>query len=135
MAFSWTGRVYWEDTDAGGVVYHARYLNFLERARSDWLRSHGFAQSELKERYQRFFAISRVEIDFRHPAHLDDELDISVVLQSLGAASLTVTQDIHRGDGKLLAAARVRVASLDTAAFRPARAPEEILKKLKTELR
>lgn len=133
MSYRWKGRVYWEHTDAGGVVYHARYISLLERARSDWLRELGFAQSEVRDRYQRFFAISRVEIDFRFPARLDDELEITVELQALGPASLNVTQNVFRGDGLLLASARVRIAALDVASFRPARMPDVIIDKLKRE--
>ncbi len=128
--FAWQGRVYWEDTDAGGVVYHSRYLNLFERARSDWLRRLGFSQADLRDVHRRLFAVRRVEIDFRQPARLDDELEVRIGLQSLGSASMTVNQEMRRSDGLLLATARVRVASLDAENFRPARTPAAVLEKL-----
>lgn len=129
--YKWRGRVYWEDTDAGGVVYHARYLHFFERARSDWLRALGYAQSMVRERLGRLFAVSRMNIDFRQPARIDDELEVSVAIQALGSASVSFEQTMLRGDGVPLATAKVRVACLDAAEFRPARIPEELMKKLR----
>ena len=76
--FVWKVRVYWEDTDAGGVVYHSRYVNFFERARTEWLRSLGVDQSELAEQENVLFAVRHMEIDFKQAARLDDELDITV---------------------------------------------------------
>lgn len=124
-------RVYWEDTDAGGVVYHARYLHFFERARSDWLRALGYAQSMVRDRLGRLFAVSRMNIDFRTPARIDDELEVRVAIQALGSASVTFAQTMLRDDGVTLATAKVRVACLDAADFRPARIPEELIKKLR----
>lgn len=129
--YKWRGRVYWEDTDAGGVVYHARYLHFFERARSDWLRALGYAQSMVRDRLGRLFAVSRMNIDFRQPARIDDELEVSVAIQALGSASVSFEQIMRRGDGMPLATATVRVACLDAAEFRPARIPEEMMKKLR----
>lgn len=128
--FCWRGRVYWEDTDAGGVVYHARYLHFLERARSDWLRSLGFPQVELRDRTGCVFAVSRMELEFRKPARLEDELEVTVAIKGLGRASLDFAQELKRAGGDLLLAARVRVACLDAASFRPARVPERLYRTL-----
>ncbi|MDT8408537.1 MAG: tol-pal system-associated acyl-CoA thioesterase [Wenzhouxiangellaceae bacterium] len=123
-------RVYWEDTDAGGVVYHARYLQFLERARSDWLAGLGVVQSSLKAEQQRIFAITRLTIDFRKPARLEDELEVTVCVQALGRARIDFMQQIRR-DGELLIDATVRAACLDAQKFRPARVPPEVLDKIR----
>ncbi|TVQ35629.1 MAG: YbgC/FadM family acyl-CoA thioesterase [Wenzhouxiangella sp.] len=120
-------RVYWEDTDAGGVVYHARYLHFFERARSDWLLGLGFPQIELKARLNRLFAVSRMDTHFISPARLEDELEVSVVVEQVRPASVHFSQTIHRaGDGELLATAAVRAVCLAADTFRPARAPTEL---------
>jgi len=123
-------RVYWEDTDAGGVVYHARYLQFLERARSDWLAGLGVSQTGLRRERGLIFAVTRMEIDFRKPARLEDELDVSVRVQSVGRARMDFTQQIRRGDDLLIEAA-VRAACLDAERFAPARMPAEIQEKLR----
>ncbi|HKL50195.1 MAG TPA: tol-pal system-associated acyl-CoA thioesterase [Wenzhouxiangellaceae bacterium] len=123
-------RVYWEDTDAGGVVYHARYLQFLERARSDWLAGLGVSQTELRREQGLIFAVTRMQIDFRKPARLEDELDVFVRVQSVGRARMDFTQQIRRGDDLLIEAA-VRAACLDAERFAPARMPAEIQEKLR----
>lgn len=121
--FSFPIRVYWEDTDAGGVVYHANYLKFLERARTEWLRSLGHGQQELREREDLVLVIRDMAIDFHKPARLDDLLQASVVPGELRAASLRVAQAITRGD-ELLVEARVRIACLAATTFRPRPLPE-----------
>lgn len=126
MAFVWPVRVYWEDTDAGGVVYYANYLKFLERARTEWLRSLGYGQETLRERHGLLFVIRRVEIDYLAPARLDDALDVHVDSPRLGRASLEVSQRIVR-DALVLATARVRVACVDAVHFKPARIPPPLL--------
>ena len=123
-------RVYWEDTDAGGVVYHARYLQFLERARSDWLRDLGVSQTDLRRERGLVFAVTRLGIDFRKPARLEDELDVSVCVQAVGRARMDFTQQIRRGD-ELLIEATVRAACLDAGRFAPARMPKKIQQKLR----
>ncbi|MGB0514276.1 MAG: tol-pal system-associated acyl-CoA thioesterase, partial [Wenzhouxiangellaceae bacterium] len=115
-------RVYWEDTDAGGVVYHARYLHFLERARSDWLSAIGVNQTRLREDARRIFVVTRVELDFRRPARLEDELAVSVSVQHCGHARIDFSQQIRRGDAVLIDAV-VRAACLDAERFVPARMP------------
>ncbi len=120
-------RVYWEDTDAGGVVYHARYLAFFERARSDWLLAMGFGQRELQAEQNRLFAVRRIDTRFIHPARLEDELEVTADVEYLRAASLSLNQHMNRaGDGKLLASARVDVVCLSADRFAPARIPEPV---------
>ena len=115
--FSIPIRVYWEDTDAGGVVYHARYVAFLERARSDALRSIGQGQRSLQQAGQ-VFAVHSMRLDFLRPARLDDLLEVTAEITRLGRASVVFTQRILRGE-ELLLDAEVKVASLRAADFRP----------------
>ena len=126
MAFSWPVRVYWEDTDAGGVVYYANYLKFLERARSEWLRGLGFEQDRLRDREGVVFVVRRVEIDYLAPARFNDALEVSVEPGATGRASLTVTQTIRRGPTRL-ARANVKLACVEAVSFKPARIPATIL--------
>ncbi|MFU8832054.1 MAG: tol-pal system-associated acyl-CoA thioesterase [Wenzhouxiangella sp.] len=125
-------RVYWEDTDAGGVVYHARYLHFFERGRSDWLLALGFPQVKLRDEANRLFAVSRMDTHFLAPARLEDELEVSVVVEDVRAASVHFKQAIHRAkDKELLARADVRAVCLAADTFRPARAPADIFAAIK----
>ncbi len=119
-------RVYWEDTDAGGVVYHSRYLNFMERARSDWLLAQGFPQVELRERQGCLFVVTAISVQFFAPARLEDELAVSVGVQALRAASMIMDQEIRRQDGALLAEGQVTIACLAAASFRPMRMPRAL---------
>ena len=121
--FSWPTRVYWEDTDAGGVVYHAQYLAFLERARTEWLRAHGYGQELLRVEHDLVFAVRDMRIDFRKPARLDDALQVTVALRECRRASLVMVQSIER-DGVLLVDAEVRVAALAASTFRPRAIPD-----------
>ena len=114
-------RIYWEDTDAGGVVYHARYMAFLERARSEWMRGHGHGQAQLQASGV-VFAVRAMTLDFLKPARLDDALDVTCELAECRRASLVFRQAVLR-NGERLLAATVRIASLDAAAFRPAPIP------------
>ena len=127
--FVWSARVYWEDTDGGGVVYYANYLKFLERARTEWLRSLGHAQTELALEPGVLFAVAEVNIRFHRPARLDDLLAISCQPTVDGATTLLFKQQIHRGDahGELLAAASVRVVCVGRESFRPRRLPQAII--------
>lgn len=132
QAYVWQLRVYWEDTDAGGVVYHSRYLNFYERARTEWLRSQGIEQSLLAERDKLVFAIRRMEVDFLKAARLDDELKVSVHSVRSTGARLEFSQEIVRGgDGETLSRAQVTAVCLVADTFKPARMPEWIKQKLK----
>jgi acyl-CoA thioester hydrolase len=121
--FSFPIRVYWEDTDAGGVVYHGSYVRFLERARTEWLRAQGVGQSTLRDVDGVVLVIRDMTLDFRQPARLDDELQVSVVMTERRAASLLMAQEISRGD-RVLVSARVRVACLVASSFRPRPLPE-----------
>lgn len=131
--FHWPARVYWEDTDAGGVVYHARYLAFMERARSEWMRALGWGQDTLRSRDDLVFVVRAMEIDFRAPARLDDQLQVSVRLLECRGASFSVGQRIER-DGALLVEARVRIAALRASDFRPRPIPDALLTELKSLL-
>jgi len=126
--FSWPVRVYWEDTDAGGVVYHARYLHFLERARSEWLRHRGVDQLKLRDTHGIVFVVSEMEIDFRSPARLDDELVANIASFTRRSASMLFSQCILRPvDGARLVEARVRAACVDATTFKPTRIPDFLL--------
>ena len=127
-----TARVYWEDTDGGGVVYHANYLRFLERARTEWLRARGHVQSEIVRTQGVLFALTEITVRYLRPARLDDLLAISCEPTRDGAASMRFRQCIHRDStaGELLAEASVRVACVSAATFRPRRLPEDLAKEL-----
>ena len=129
MAFQWPVRVYWEDTDAGGVVYYATYLKFMERARSEWLRAYGFEQDTLRDEAGVVFVVRRVEIDYLSPARFNDQIDVSVELQELGRASLSVEQTLTRGATRLVSA-QVTLACVDAARFKPVKIPLPILQAL-----
>lgn len=128
--FCWPARVYWEDTDAGGVVYHARYLAFMERARTEWMRARGWGQEALRARDDLVFVVRAMEIDFRAPARLDDQLQVSVALVECRGASFVVAQQVLRGDSVLIEA-KVRVAALTASSFRPRPIPEPLQSELK----
>jgi acyl-CoA thioester hydrolase len=116
--FSNLTRVYWEDTDAGGVVYHASYVRFFERARTEWLRHRGIGQAALREQDDCVLVVRAMEVDFLRPARLDDLLEVSVRVARLKGASLVIAQSITRGD-EVLATATVRVACIGATDFRP----------------
>jgi len=124
--FSLPTRIYWEDTDAGGVVYHASYLRFLERARTEWLRDLGISQQALKEQQDVVLVVREMRIDFLKPARLDDVLAVSVRLSERRAASFVVAQQIFRGEDCLLRA-EARIACLQASQFRPCALPEGLL--------
>lgn len=124
--FSFPVRVYWEDTDAGGVVYHAQYLAFMERARSEWMRALGLHQDALRREHDLVFVVRAMNTDFRAPARLDDQLQVSVALLECRGASLVLAQRVQR-DGALLVDASVRVAALRASSFRPCAIPSTIV--------
>jgi acyl-CoA thioester hydrolase len=119
--FSWPLRVYYEDTDASGVVYHANYLRFFERARTEWLRAMGQGQEALRQATGLAFTVANMEIDFVKPARLDDELAATVRVEQVRGASLRLAQTLCRvaAPDDVLARAHVRVACVDQATFRP----------------
>jgi acyl-CoA thioester hydrolase len=125
--FTWPVRVYWEDTDAGGVVYHASYLRFFERARSEWLRAQGVDQMAFKEATGLAFMVRSMELDFLRPALLDDELSVTVAVKERRAASILFGQAIGRVDGTELVRAQVRVACVDLRRMRPAPIPADLI--------
>ena len=127
--FSLPVRVYWEDTDAGGVVYYANYLRFMERARSEWLRGLGFEQDRLRDEEGVVFVVRRVEIDYLVPARFNDLLEVTVKRVDAGRASLDVEQEIVAGPTRL-AWASVSLACVDAARFKPVRIPAAILQQL-----
>jgi len=127
-AFHWPARVYWEDTDAGGVVYHANYVKFLERARTEWLRAKGYEQYALQQSKQVVFAVYSMQLEFLKPARLDDTLRISVLLTAARRASFSVTQSIiELRNGVELCRADVEIACLDALKFRPIPIPADLL--------
>lgn len=128
--FSLPVRVYYEDTDAAGVVYYANYLRFIERARTDWLRTLGVDQGRLIEAHGIAFAVRSLEAEYLKPARLDDELVVRSTFEEVGRAQVVFRQNVLRGE-ELLFSARVRVVSFDPAAARAAAIPKEIQEKLK----
>jgi acyl-CoA thioester hydrolase len=115
-------RVYYEDTDAGGVVYYANYLKYMERARTEWLSSLGYELSTLERVEGLVFVVHRLEIDYRIPARLGERVDATLELVALNRASMAVEQDIVRGDD-VLTRARVALACVERASWRPMRIP------------
>lgn len=127
-------RVYWEDTDAGGVVFYANYLKFFERARTEWLRSLGFSQEVLRHDTGLMFVVTDTSMQYRSPARLDDWLDITVNTarnEPRGRATMTLEQQAWRG-AKLLAEGRVRIGCVSTPTWRPCRIPQPILDRMPT---
>ena len=129
FTFDFPQRIYFEDTDAGGVVYHAQYIKFLERARTEWLRHLGFNNSDLERRYKMLFIVSEVAAEFVKPARLDDTVVISVAIENLGRVRYTFQQEIRRDD-ELLVKARVVVASVSADSFKPIEIPPDVRKKM-----
>jgi acyl-CoA thioester hydrolase len=122
--FSWAARVYWEDTDGGGIVYYANYLRFLERARTEWLRSLGYSQQQLSHAPGILFAVTGLSVEYRRPARLDDELTITCEPRRERATSMRFLQRIHRApEDDLLVEAEVRVVCVDARTLRPKRLP------------
>ncbi|MGD8783528.1 MAG: tol-pal system-associated acyl-CoA thioesterase [Thioalkalispiraceae bacterium] len=127
IEFSWPVRVYYEDTDAGGVVYHTNYLKFMERARTEWLRELGFEQDELKSEYDVIFAVRNVSIDYILPARFNDRLVVSVSVLEQARASLVLEQTIRK-ENKLgvLCQGQVKVVSLKASSFKPCPLPSNL---------
>ena len=132
MAYAHRIRVYWEDTDAGGIVFYANYLKFFERARTEWLRSLGIGQRRLREETGGIFVVSETAVRYLRAARLDDELLVTAELQDAGRASMTIVQRaLQQPDGALLAEGTIRIGWVDAASLRPARIPDLILEALK----
>lgn len=134
--FEFPVRVYWEDTDAGGIVYHANYLKFFERARTEWLRALGINQNALREQTGGVFVASDLSIKYLRPARLDDELVVTAAAQSTGKASLAIEQKALRklpGSTRpeLLCEASVRIGWVNAATLKPVRIPSHVLEKIR----
>ncbi|MBI4205982.1 MAG: tol-pal system-associated acyl-CoA thioesterase [Betaproteobacteria bacterium] len=123
--FSWPIRVYYEDTDSGGVVYYANYLKFLERARTEWLRALGFTQRELAGRERVVFVVRSLAIEYMRPSWFDDSLQVTVEPVKVGAGQMVVAQQVARA-AEVLATAQVRLACVNAATFKPVRIPRAI---------
>jgi acyl-CoA thioester hydrolase len=127
--FSWPVRVYYEDTDSGGVVYYANYLKFMERARTEWLRSWGFEQTDLLRSYGVVFVVRAISLDYLKPAMFNDMLEVTVELAESGKSQMVLTQSVRRGHAAL-AEGRVRLACVNPASFKPVKMPVVIIEKL-----
>ena len=126
MEFKWPVRVYWEDTDAGGVVYHSQYLNFMERARTEWLRSLGFIQTEMRETFGILFVVRHIDMHYHKSAKFDDALIVVTRLIHQGRSFMTFEQSILRGEETLTSAA-VKVVCIDAEKFKPVSIPKLML--------
>jgi acyl-CoA thioester hydrolase len=126
-------RIYWEDTDAGGIVFYANYLKFFERARTEWLRSLGIQQHALKEESGGMFVVSETQIKYFSPARLDDLLEVTARTAEAGRASLVLAQQAWLtidGERKLLAEGTIRIGWVDSITLKPGRIPAAILEAL-----
>ncbi len=137
MAFEFPIRVYWEDTDAGGIVFYANYLKFFERARTEWLRSLGIGQQLLKEQTGGMFVVTDAQLRYHRPARLDDELIVTASLEAAGRVSLTIVQrallkpeQMNDQGATLLTEGTIRIGWVDAATMRPARIPSTLLEQL-----
>lgn len=128
--FTWTVRVYYEDTDAGGIVFYANYLKFFERARTEWLRAAGVDQQALIEREGAAFVVKNATIDYHTPARLDDEITLTLAIEKLGRASIAFVQKAYRGE-LLLVEASVKVGCVDIATVRPRSLPGDVADKMR----
>ena len=124
-------RIYWEDTDAGGIVFYANYLKFFERARTEWLRARGVSQERLREELRTAFVVTDTSVRFIAPARLDDLLDVTVVVERAGQASIRIAQQAWRTEAgaapRLLAEGTIRIGCVDLGTFRPCRIPTDVL--------
>jgi len=129
--FCWPVRVYWEDTDAGGIVFYANYLKFFERARTEWLRSLGVQQQRLREETGGMFVVSGTELRYHRPARLDDLLQVTARVGELGRASMTLQQEAWlKQDGQrtaLLCEGSIRIGWVQAGEMRPGRIPQPII--------
>lgn len=133
MAFEFPIRIYWEDTDAGGIVFYANYLKFMERGRTEWLRSLGLEQQRLREQVGGMFVVSEAHIKYLQPARLDDELIVTAELQASGRASMQIAQQVLLKQKQptdtpyLLCEGTIRIGWVDAVSMRPARIPQSLI--------
>ena len=139
--FSWPVRVYYEDTDSGGVVYYANYLKFMERARTEFLRSIGYEQDQLQQELGIIFAVHSANIQYKKPARFNDELNVVTSITSLGRASIHFKQSVflessHHASSTtgLLSEAEIKIACLNVNKFTPQSIPAEIIDKIRKEI-
>ena len=132
--FGFPLRVYWEDTDAGGIVFYANYLKFMERGRTEWLRALGFNQQVLREQVSGMFVVSETAVKYHQPARLDDALWVTARVQEAGRVSLTIAQQVMlQREGQpdaLLAEGTIRIGWVDASTLQPGRIPAQILEVL-----
>ncbi len=125
--FSWPVRVYFQDTDAGGVVYHASYVNFMERARTEWLRSFGYSNAGLMQKLGVMFVVRSLKLDYLKPALLDDSLHISAQIKDVGRSRVTLLQTVSRKD-EVLTEGEVHLVCVDVKTFKPVSVPDVLRK-------
>ena len=130
IEFSWPVRVYYEDTDAGGVVYYANYLKYLERARTEYLRSLGIEQDELERKENIIFAVHSMTIEYLKPAFFNELLDVSAIIAELRKASVCFQQTVSNQQHDILCRAQVKVACINSKTLKPVSIPEFITKEL-----
>jgi acyl-CoA thioester hydrolase len=128
--FALPTRVYYQDTDAGGVVYHANYVNFMERARTEWLRTFGYSNAGLMKELGVMFVVRKLELNYLRPALLDDELSVTAQLKDVGRSRITLVQSVIRGD-EVLAEGEVHLVCVSVEAFKPVSVPEVLRKQWK----
>jgi len=131
-SFTWPIRVYWEDTDAGGIVYYANYLKFMERARTEWLRAAGIEQSELQQEQGLIFVVVDTQVEFKRPARYGDALIVTARIREHTRATFSFTQEVLRGgvDGEVLVTGALRVACLDARTYKPRGLPQPLIERL-----
>ena len=125
LSFKWSVRIYFEDTDSGGVVYHSNYLKFMERARTEWLRSLNLNQADLKKKDKIMFVVAKVYIDYKKAAQFNDALDIETSVDNIGASKVDLTQNIMK-NSELYTSAKVSIACIHSETFKPQRIPKLI---------
>ena len=128
--YVWPVRVYWEDTDAGGIVFYANYLKFFERARTEWLRSLGIGQQQLKDETSGMFVVAETNVKYMRPARLDDELIVTARLLQSGRASMTIQQQALLNNS-VLCEGTIRIGWVDAASLQPRRIPQNIIESLR----
>jgi len=131
--FRWTLRIYYEDTDAGGIVYYANYLKFFERARTEWLRHVGINQIDMALQYQTMFVVKSTTIDYHLPAQLDDQIVITTIVEKIGRASLIFVQEAWRND-QCLVSGRFKVGCVDAQTVRPCAIPDTVVKAVQAQI-
>lgn len=131
LSFKWNVRIYFEDTDSGGVVYHSNYLKFMERARTEWLRSLNLNQADLKKKDKIMFVVAKVYIDYKKAAQFNDALDIETSVDNIGASKVDLTQNIMK-NSELYTSAKVSIACIHSETFKPQRIPKLIKQQMET---